>query len=50
MMAERSCQGDGVAHRGRPDLNEQSVPRKPLSPELQALVDNDEHYDQPCLT
>ncbi|KAE8407347.1 mitochondrial 18 KDa protein-domain-containing protein [Aspergillus pseudonomiae] len=49
-MAEGSCQGDSVAHSRRPDLNEQSVPRKPLSPELQALVDNDEYYDQTCLT
>ncbi|KJK65728.1 Mitochondrial 18 KDa protein MTP18 [Aspergillus parasiticus SU-1] len=50
MMARGSCQGDGVAHRRRPDFNEQLVPSKPLSPELQALVDNDEYYDQVCLT
>ncbi|KAB8218892.1 mitochondrial 18 KDa protein-domain-containing protein [Aspergillus novoparasiticus] len=35
-MARGSCQGDGLAHRRRPDFNEQVVPSKPLSPELQA--------------
>lgn len=50
-MTGENHQGNDAAPLGlRTQFNEQSVPRKPLSSELQELVDNDENYEYACPT
>ncbi|OJJ67790.1 hypothetical protein ASPBRDRAFT_199495 [Aspergillus brasiliensis CBS 101740] len=50
-MAGENHQGNDAAPLGLgTQFNEQSVPRKPLSSELQELVDNDDNYEYSTIT